>query len=90
MMAHQIFCKGGSARDEKMEPTGSKVLQTRGQKDLRTVKKGVNKIENWYKMLQNGQMTDFCEKLDQLKFKLSLELNVIETNRFFCRKRGSI
>ncbi len=42
----------------------------RGQKDLRTVKKGVNKIvnqgENWYKMLQNGQMTDLCETLDQL------------------------
>ncbi len=38
----------------------------RGQKDLRTVKKGVNKIENqgenWYKMFQNGPVTDFCEK----------------------------
>ncbi len=38
----------------------------RGPKGLRTVKKGVNKIENkgesWYKMFQNGQMTDFCEK----------------------------
>ncbi len=41
-----------------------------GQKDLRIVKKRkkkrVNKIENqgenWYKMFQNGQMTDFCEK----------------------------
>ncbi len=36
----------------------------RGQKDLGTVKKGVNKIENqgenWYKMFQNGQITDFC------------------------------
>ncbi len=37
----------------------------KGQKDLRTKKSGggcVNKIENqgenWYKMLQNGQMTD--------------------------------
>ncbi len=42
------------------------------QKDLRTIKKkrGGNKIENqrenWDKMLQKGQMTDFCEKLDQL------------------------
>ncbi len=41
----------------------------RGQKDLRTMKKGgVNKIENqgenWYKILQNGQITDFGEKLD--------------------------
>ncbi len=38
----------------------------RGQKDLRTVKKGVNKMENqgenWYKMFQNGQITDLCEK----------------------------
>ncbi len=38
----------------------------RGQKDLRTAKKRVNKIEsqggNWYKMFQNGQMTDICEK----------------------------
>ncbi len=49
----------------------------RGQKDLRTMKKGVNKIknqgENWYKMLQNCQMTDFGETL-------SVELNMIETN----------
>ncbi len=42
------------------------------QKDLTTVKKkgGVNKIENQgensCKVLQNGQITDFCEKLDQL------------------------
>ncbi len=32
--------------------------------------KGVNKIENqgekWYKLLQKCQMTDFCEKIDQL------------------------
>ncbi len=40
----------------------------RGQKDLRTVKnnKIQNQGENWYKILQNFQMTDFCEKLDQL------------------------
>ncbi len=34
------------------------------------MKKGVNKIENqgekWYKFLQKCQMTDFCEKIDQL------------------------
>ncbi len=40
-----------------------------GQKDLRIMKKGVNRIdnqgENWYKMLQNGQMKDFGEKVDQ-------------------------
>ncbi len=33
-------------------------------------------------MLQNGQMTDFCETVDQLQLKLSLELNVIETKSF--------
>ncbi len=42
----------------------------RGQKDLRTMKNGVNRIENQgeylYKLLQNSQMTDFGEKLDQL------------------------
>ncbi len=59
------------------------------------MKKGVNKIENqgekWYKLLQKCQMTDFCEKIDQIYVKLSLELNVIETNRSFLqKKRGSI
>ncbi len=29
-----------------------------GQTDLRTVQKGVSMIENWYKMLRNGLMTD--------------------------------
>ncbi len=39
-----------------------------GQKE-RTIKKGVNKIENqgenWYKMLPYIQMTDLGEKFDQ-------------------------
>ncbi len=39
-----------------------------------------NQGENWYKILQHGQMTDFYGQLDQLYVKLSLELNVIETN----------
>ncbi len=43
----------------------------KGQKDLRTLKKGVSKIENQGKklseMLQNGQMTDLGEKLDHLQ-----------------------
>ncbi len=34
------------------------------------MKKGLNKIENegekWYKLLQKCQMTDICEKIDQL------------------------
>ncbi len=38
-------------------------------------------------MLQNGQMTDFVEILNQLYVKLSLELNVIEANRFFLQKK---
>ncbi len=41
----------------------------RGQKDLITMKKGVNKIENQeeelYKLLQKSQITVFCEKIDQ-------------------------
>ncbi len=52
------------------------------------MKKGVNKIENqgenWYKLHQKCQITDICEKIDQLYVKLSLEL--IETNRFFLQK----
>ncbi len=31
-------------------------------------------------------MTDLCEKIYQLKVILSLELNVIETNRFILQK----
>ncbi len=42
----------------------------RDQKDLNTMKKGVNKIknqgENWYKMIKNCKMRDFGEKLGQL------------------------
>ncbi len=41
----------------------------RGQKDIITMKKSVNKIENkrdnWYKLLQKCQMTDICEKIYQ-------------------------
>ncbi len=39
----------------------------KGQKDLRTIKNGANLIRNqredWHKMLQNNQMTDFGETL---------------------------
>ncbi len=38
-------------------------------KDIITMKKGVNKIENqvenWYKLVQKCQMTNFVEKIDQ-------------------------
>ncbi len=56
----------------------------RAQKNIRTMKKGVNKIEHqeeiWYKMVQNCQMAEFSEKLGQLSVQLSLEPNGIETN----------
>ncbi len=42
----------------------------RGQTDLSSCTKGVNMIENhgenWYKMIQNGQMIDFGGKLDTI------------------------
>ncbi len=56
------------------------------------MKKGVNKIENqgenWYKLRQKCQMTDFREKIDQPLVILSLVLNVMEKNRFFQQKKG--
>ncbi len=66
----------------------------RTQTDLRTMKKGVNKIKNQeemgYKIIQNCKITDFGDKLGQRLVQLSLELNVIETSQFFCRKSGSM
>ncbi len=69
---HQIFGRGGggggSSTRWKIGPNGIwGFVKMRGQKDLRTVKKrGVNKIENqgenWYKMFQNGQITNYSEK----------------------------
>ncbi len=38
-------------------------------------------------MLKNGQMTDVGENVGQFSVKLSLELNMIETNRFFSAER---
>ncbi len=46
------------------------------------MKKGFNKIN------QICQITDFGETLGQLKVQLSLKLNGIEKNYFFCRKGG--
>ncbi len=40
-------------------------------------------------MLQNGQMTIFNDIFDQLKVQLFLRLNVMETNQFFSKERGS-
>ncbi len=45
-------------------------LDLQFQIDLRTIKKAVNMIEthgkNWYKMLENGQRTDFVETFYQM------------------------
>ncbi len=42
-------------------------------------------------MLQNGRLTDFAERFDKMYVKLSVELNMIEINRFFfTEKRGVI
>ncbi len=41
-------------------------VKMRGQKDIITMKKEVNKMENqgenWYKLLQKCQITDLCKK----------------------------
>ncbi len=63
---HQIFGKGGPAHDEKMEPTGSKVLKKkiRCQKHLRAIKKkGKSRKINDTKCLK---MTDLAEIVNQL------------------------
>ncbi len=67
-------------------------VNLRSQKDLRSMKKGVNWIENqgenWHKMLENGKIIHFSEFFYQLYIQLSLALNVIETTRFFLQKEG--
>ncbi len=49
-----------------MSNSDLRFCKNEGQKDLITMKKGVNKIENqgenWYKLLQKYQIGDFCEK----------------------------
>ncbi len=60
--------------DEKNDPIGLIFVKMRAQKrsknNEKLQKKGTNKIENqrenWYKMLQNGEMTNFSETFDQL------------------------
>ncbi len=50
------------AQDERMDAIRSGIVKMRGQRDLRTMKKGINHIknqgENLYKMLQNGPMKE--------------------------------
>ncbi len=56
------------------------------------MKKGVNWIENQsencYKMFKNCYIMHLGEQLDQLWVQVSLELNEIETTRFFSAERG--
>ncbi len=51
---------------KKMTQRDLRFCEMRGQKDLITMKNGVNKIDNQggnlYKLLQKCQMTDFWEK----------------------------
>ncbi len=57
----------GPARDENYD---LRFFKNEESKISNNNEKGVNKIENqgekWYKLLQNCQMTDFCEQIDQL------------------------
>ncbi len=49
------FCKNeGSKRSNNNEKGGQQLNKIE------------NQGENWYKLLQKCQMTDFCEKIDQL------------------------
>ncbi len=58
--------RGETVFDEKMDPTGSKVLENKESKDLRTIKKGVNKIENSSKKLPDFFKWHPAEKYYQL------------------------
>ncbi len=77
----------GAACKQKWTQSISDFEKNEGSKKSQNNEKGYQENrksrENWYKMLQNGQMTYFCYKLDQLYAKLSLALNIIDTNLFF-------
>ncbi len=68
-----------------MDPIGSKVLYKIEEfKDLRTMKKGGQQDrKSRRKLVQNTS-----KRSKWFKVKLSLELNMIETNWFFCAARG--
>ncbi len=87
---HQIFNGGVQHTMKKWTQQDLRFCKNEGSKRSNNSEKVVNKIENqgehWYKLLPKCQMTDFCEKVNQFSVKLSLELNVIETNRFFLQK----
>ncbi len=81
----------GPAPNVKMDQIGSKV---RDQKDLRRMKKGVDNIENqgeiWYKMLQNGRLTDFGEILPTLGQIISETKCDRNKLIFFTAEKGAI
>ncbi len=64
-LTHSFYMECLMKKWTQLDPQFSKM---RGKKDLITMKNGVNKIENqgenWYKLHQKCQMTDFCEKID--------------------------
>ncbi len=49
-----------------MDPMGSKFWKSKGLKHSKNNKKKRGKQDRkyWYKMLENGQMTDFAERFD--------------------------
>ncbi len=55
----------------------------RSNNNEKCINKIKNKGENWYKLLQKCQMTDFCEKNIPTLGQIISELNMMETNQFF-------
>ncbi len=80
----------GPVYDEKWTQLDLRFCKNKGSKRSKNNEKGDNQItilkENEYQILQNGQMADFGEMLDQLQFKLSMELYVLETTHFLQKK----
>ncbi len=65
-------------------PKGSNNKEKEGQQDRISRRKLVQIASK----VSNVEMTGFCDKIDQLWAILSLEINAIETDRFFLQKQG--
>ncbi len=67
---HKVLVGWGPAHDEKWTQQDLKFWKNKGSKRSKNHKKGGQQDrksrKNLYKMLENGQMTDFAEKLDQI------------------------
>ncbi len=69
---HLTFCKGGGgiACNGKRTQSDVRFSKNEWSKRSKNNEKGVNEIENqeenWYKIIQNGKMTDLDGKLDQV------------------------